>query len=176
MKSALTFRLVAVTLAATVPLVTSNADAAGPRLVADTFTATTANMTPADVSLRMQMIEWQEADARIEAVATLRPPPMRRHRSEAAHRRLRMAERKPGRLLGEVCVPRAARKRRRAHRPRHRQAPRQLRFQRLGRGKPARAEQRALFGHRARVLTARAPVREHYLWLARSCSTKPPAP
>jgi hypothetical protein len=71
MKSALTLRLLAVALTSTVPLVTSNADAAGPRLVADAFTATTANMTPAGVTLRMQVIQWQEADARIEAVATL---------------------------------------------------------------------------------------------------------
>jgi hypothetical protein len=45
--------------------------AAGPRLVADTFTATTANMTPAGVNLRMQILEWQEPDARAEAVAAL---------------------------------------------------------------------------------------------------------
>lgn len=44
---------------------------AGPRLVADTFTATTTNMTPAGVNLRIQVIEWQEADARAEAVAAL---------------------------------------------------------------------------------------------------------
>jgi len=44
---------------------------AGPRLVADTFTATTANMTPAGESLRIQIIEWQEAEARTNAVATL---------------------------------------------------------------------------------------------------------
>ena len=44
---------------------------AAPRLVADTFTATTANMTPAGVNLRIQIIEWQEAAARAEVVATL---------------------------------------------------------------------------------------------------------
>ena len=44
---------------------------AGPRLVAATFTATTANMTPAGENLRIQIIEWQEADARSDAVATL---------------------------------------------------------------------------------------------------------
>jgi hypothetical protein len=44
---------------------------AAPRLVADTFTATTANMTPAGESLRIQIIEWQEAEARVDAVATL---------------------------------------------------------------------------------------------------------
>lgn len=49
----------------------SKAYAAGPRLVVDAFTATTANMTPAGVNLRMQIIQWQEADARAEAVATL---------------------------------------------------------------------------------------------------------
>ncbi len=44
---------------------------AAPRLVADTFTATTANMTPAGLGLRIQILEWQEADARAEVVATL---------------------------------------------------------------------------------------------------------
>src|SRR6185503_13634480 len=44
---------------------------AGPRLVADAFTATTANMTPAGENLRIQIIEWQEADARTNAVGTL---------------------------------------------------------------------------------------------------------
>jgi|GEM_PF-4485112 len=48
-----------------------NADAAGPLLVAETFTATTANMTPAGVNLRIQVIAWQDAAARAEAVATL---------------------------------------------------------------------------------------------------------
>ena len=43
---------------------------AGPRKV-DTFTATTANMTPAGVDLRMQILTWQEADARSAVVATL---------------------------------------------------------------------------------------------------------
>ena len=44
--------------------------AAGPRL-ADTFTATTANMTPAGVNLRIQIIEWQEDAARDEVIATI---------------------------------------------------------------------------------------------------------
>jgi hypothetical protein len=44
---------------------------AAPRLVADTFTATTANMTPAGLSLRIQVLEWQEVDARAEVVASL---------------------------------------------------------------------------------------------------------
>jgi hypothetical protein len=48
-----------------------NAFAAGPRRVADTFTATTANMTPAGMNLRVQVLEWQEAPARMEAIATL---------------------------------------------------------------------------------------------------------
>lgn len=48
-----------------------NASAAGPLLVAETFTATTANMTPAGVKLRIQVIAWQEAAARTEVVATL---------------------------------------------------------------------------------------------------------
>lgn len=45
--------------------------AAGPRKLADTFTATTANMTPAGVTLRVQILEWQEAAARAEAVASI---------------------------------------------------------------------------------------------------------
>ena len=49
----------------------SKAYAAGPRLVVDAFTATTANMTPAGVTLRLQIIEWQEASARAEAVAAM---------------------------------------------------------------------------------------------------------
>jgi hypothetical protein len=44
---------------------------AAPRLVADAFTATTANMTPAGLSLRIQILAWQEAEARAEAVASL---------------------------------------------------------------------------------------------------------
>ena len=43
---------------------------AGLRTV-DTFTATTANMTPAGLDLRMQILTWQEADARAAVVATL---------------------------------------------------------------------------------------------------------
>jgi hypothetical protein len=45
--------------------------AAGPRTVADALTATTANMTPSGVNLRLQIIEWQEAETRSEVVATL---------------------------------------------------------------------------------------------------------
>jgi hypothetical protein len=47
-----------------------DAHAAGP-LLADTFTATTANMTPAGLGLRMQVIKWQDDAARAEVVATL---------------------------------------------------------------------------------------------------------
>lgn len=47
-----------------------DAYAAGPKLAA-TFTATTANMTPAGVNLRLQILEWQEAGARTEAVASM---------------------------------------------------------------------------------------------------------
>ena len=47
-----------------------DAFAAGPRL-ADTFTATTANMTPAGLDLRIQILEWQEAAAREEVIATI---------------------------------------------------------------------------------------------------------
>ena len=49
----------------------SPAEAAGPRLPLDTFTATTAHMTPAGLDLRMQIIEWQDEAARTEAVASL---------------------------------------------------------------------------------------------------------
>jgi len=44
---------------------------AAPQQVAGTFTATTANMTPAGVNLRIQIMQWQEADGRAEVVATL---------------------------------------------------------------------------------------------------------
>ena len=47
------------------------ATSAAPRVVAGTFTATTANMTPAGLKLRIQILEWQEADARSDVVATL---------------------------------------------------------------------------------------------------------
>jgi hypothetical protein len=50
---------------------TTDAYAAGPPRVADTFTATTANMTPAGLNLRIQILQWQDAEARAEAVATL---------------------------------------------------------------------------------------------------------
>ena len=63
--------MTACAIAAIAVFMASKAYAAGPPLVADTFTATTANMTPAGTSLRIQIIEWQEAAARAEAVATL---------------------------------------------------------------------------------------------------------
>jgi hypothetical protein len=44
---------------------------AGPRSVAAAFTATTTNMTPAGLDLRVQILQWQEADARAEVVAAL---------------------------------------------------------------------------------------------------------
>lgn len=47
-----------------------NAFAAGP-LVAATYTTTTTNMTPAGSNLRIQIIRWQEDDARAEVIATL---------------------------------------------------------------------------------------------------------
>jgi hypothetical protein len=62
-------------MAAIALFISLNAHGAGPRLVADTFTATTANMTPAGVNLRMQVIQWQEAAARTEVVATLAADP-----------------------------------------------------------------------------------------------------
>jgi len=58
-------------MAAALPAIVATEAYAATRLVADTFTATTANMTPAGVTLRMQILEWQEADARAEVVATL---------------------------------------------------------------------------------------------------------
>jgi hypothetical protein len=57
-------------LAALVLVLVGNALAA-PRALAATFTATTANMTPADVVLRVQILEWQDAGARVEAVASI---------------------------------------------------------------------------------------------------------
>lgn len=47
------------------------AHAAGPASVADTLTATTANMTPAGLDLRIQILEWQDADARSEVVEAI---------------------------------------------------------------------------------------------------------
>jgi hypothetical protein len=58
-------------MAAAASVMPLNAYSAGPRLIADSFTAVTANMTPAGATLRMQIIEWQEPSARSEAVATL---------------------------------------------------------------------------------------------------------
>jgi hypothetical protein len=49
----------------------SDALAAGPRKVVDTFTAATANMTPAGANLRVQILEWQDVTARAEAVASI---------------------------------------------------------------------------------------------------------
>ncbi len=49
----------------------SAAHAAGPATVVDTFTAKTANMTPAGLELRVQILEWQNADARAAAVASM---------------------------------------------------------------------------------------------------------
>jgi hypothetical protein len=63
--------LAACAMTAMVLVMASNAFAVGPRAVADAFTATTANMTPAGLNLRMQILEWQEAEARAEVVATL---------------------------------------------------------------------------------------------------------
>jgi hypothetical protein len=44
---------------------------AAPRLAVDTITATTAHMVPSGLQLRMQILEWQEPEARSEVVATL---------------------------------------------------------------------------------------------------------
>jgi hypothetical protein len=63
--------IVACTMVALALLAAMDAVAAGPRLVADTFTATTANMTPADLNLRVQVLEWQDAPARMEAISAL---------------------------------------------------------------------------------------------------------
>ncbi len=63
--------LVAGVVAVALTSISPAAQTAGPRAVADSFTATTANMTPAGVTLRMQILEWQETAARTEAVATL---------------------------------------------------------------------------------------------------------
>jgi len=59
------------TMAAIGLVTTWDTQAAGPLLVADTFTATTVNMTPEGVNLRIQVIQWQDAAARTEVVATL---------------------------------------------------------------------------------------------------------
>lgn len=62
-------RVVVSALAACV--LTTAAHAAGPASVVDTFTATTANMTPAGLDLRIQILEWQDADARSEVVGAI---------------------------------------------------------------------------------------------------------
>jgi hypothetical protein len=54
---------------------TASALAAGPPGVVDTFTATTANMTPAGLDLRIQILEWQDADTRAEVVAAMAAGP-----------------------------------------------------------------------------------------------------
>src|SRR5688572_20847214 len=63
-------RFAALTLLAVAATLPSFAFAAAQQL-AGAFTATTANMTPASVNLRMQILQWQEGDARAEVVATL---------------------------------------------------------------------------------------------------------
>jgi hypothetical protein len=63
--------MAACAMAALALAMVSNAFAAGPPLVADAFTAKTANMTPAGLGLRIQILKWQESDARAEVVATL---------------------------------------------------------------------------------------------------------
>ena len=62
-------RFVAGTAAAC--LLAATAQAAGPATVVDTFTAKTANMTPAGLELRVQILEWQDADKRAEVVASM---------------------------------------------------------------------------------------------------------
>jgi hypothetical protein len=42
-----------------------------PRQIADAFTATTTGMTPAGVTLKMQVLEWTSDSARADVVATL---------------------------------------------------------------------------------------------------------
>lgn len=58
-------------LAALASTLMASAAAAAPQPLVGTFTATTAHMTPAGLQLRMQIIEWQEPDARAEVIATL---------------------------------------------------------------------------------------------------------
>ena len=63
-------RIVVACTAAALLALASTAPAA-PRPVAATFTATTTSMTPADVKLRIQILEWSEAGARADVVAAL---------------------------------------------------------------------------------------------------------
>lgn len=62
--------IAACTIAAIAMSAVHDAYAASPA-VAATYTATTANMTPAGTNLRVQIIKWQDEAARAEAVATL---------------------------------------------------------------------------------------------------------
>jgi hypothetical protein len=63
--------LVASALAVSLISVAQAERPAGPRTVAAAYRAVTANMSPAGVNLRIQILEWQEAAARAEVVATL---------------------------------------------------------------------------------------------------------
>jgi hypothetical protein len=64
-------RAAVVALGALASAFIASAGEAAPRQPVDTFTATTAHMKPAGLQLRMQIIEWQEPEARAEVVATL---------------------------------------------------------------------------------------------------------
>jgi hypothetical protein len=59
-------------LSSLLPLViTANAALAQSRPVPDTFTAATSNMSPAGVTLKIDVLEWSDDDARAAAVAVL---------------------------------------------------------------------------------------------------------
>jgi hypothetical protein len=62
--------LAACTIAAVAMTAVYNAYAS-PVVVAATYTATTANMKPSGTNLRVQIIKWQDAAARAEAVAAM---------------------------------------------------------------------------------------------------------
>jgi hypothetical protein len=64
-------RVLRTSFAALVLALASQAFADAPRKLADTLTATTANMTPAGVNLRVQILEWQDAATRAETVVSI---------------------------------------------------------------------------------------------------------
>jgi hypothetical protein len=71
------FERIAVITAAALTLCAAAPAPAGAavRAVVDAFTATTTSMTPADLVLRIQVLEWSDDSARADVVATLEDAP-----------------------------------------------------------------------------------------------------
>jgi hypothetical protein len=70
------FERLAVTATAALTLCGALAPAgAAVRTVVDAYTVTTTGMTPADLALRIQVLEWSDDNARADVVATLEDAP-----------------------------------------------------------------------------------------------------